>query len=239
MTMERKQVSFPRLLWRLGVLWVLFPLVFAVAFGGIGVYSLQQARLLDRYGIEGTATIDDKYTRTRRDSEGRTTTDYYLEYTFRPEGGMPMSAHDTVQRSFYNRVSEGDAIPIRYVPHRPDVHEVEPGSNKLIGWIFGGIGFVASVVALGLAGWMWTRKRSVLRAARHGEVRQARVTGLRRTNVQKNNQQMYVLQWTDAAGQTGESRMQTQEHLSGHPEGSVIVVYVDPQTGRGWWEEDF
>ncbi|MCC5985862.1 MAG: hypothetical protein JJU42_16015 [Rhodobacteraceae bacterium] len=239
MTMQRKQVSYPRLLWRLGALWVLFPLIFAVSFGGIGLYMLQQARLLDRYGIEGTAVIEDKYTRTGRDSDGRTTVTYYLSFTFRPEGGAPLSASESVQRGFYNQVREGDEIPIRYVAHRPELNEIEPGSSKLLGWVFGGIGLVAAVVSVGLAGWMWRRKLSVLRAARNGEVRQARVTGTRRTNVQKNNRQMYVLQWIDATGQDGESRMFPHDALSAYPAGSVIVVYVDPKTGRGWWEKDF
>jgi len=30
--------------------------------------------------------------------------------------------------------------------------------------------------------------------------------------------------------------MDAQETLLRHPIGSVIVVYIDPKTGRGWWE---
>ena len=239
MAMERKAVSLPRLLWRMGAVWVFFPLLFAVSFGAVGLYMLQQARLQDRYGVEGIAVVEEKYTRTGRDSDGRTTVTHYLSYSFRPEGGSPIQDSESVQRSFYNQVRVGDEIPIRYVPHRPEVNEIEPGVNKLIGWVFGGFGFLAAVASAGLAWWIWTRKRSVLRAARHGEVRQARVTGVRRTNVQKNNHQMHVLQWVDAAGQPGESRMYRMERLMDHPVGSVIVVYVDPVTGRGWWEEDF
>ena len=239
MAIQRKQVSYPRLLWRLGALRVLFPLLFAVSFGGVGLYTFQQAQLLDRYGIDGIATIEDKYTRTGRDSDGRTTVTYYLSYTFRPEGGSPLSDTESVQRSFYNQVRAGDEVPIRYVSHRPEVNEIEPGANRLIGWIFGGVGLIAAIVTVGLAWWMWKRKLSVLRAATKGEVRQARVTGMRQTNVQKNNRQMYVLQWVDASGQEGESRMYTHDALSDYPAGSVIVVYVDPKTGRGWWEEDF
>ena len=239
MAMQRKEISYPRLLWRMGALWALFPVVFAVTFGTIGVLSLQEARLLDRHGIDGMAIIEDKFTRTRRDSEGRTTTDHYLAYTFTPEGSLPLSAQDTVGRNLYMQVRVGDDVPIRYVPHRPEVHEIDPGSAKVLGWIFGGIGGLAALISVGVAVWMWQRKQSVLRAARQGEVRQARVTGLRRTNVTKNNHPMYVLQWVDAAGDGGVSRMRAQGDFADHPEGSVIVVYVDPKTGRSWWEEDF
>ncbi len=237
--MQRKEISYPRLLWRMGALWALFPVVFAVAFGTIGVLSVQKARLLDRHGVDGIATIDDKFTRTTRDSEGRNRTTHYLAYTFTPEGRAPISDRDSVGRSFYTQVRVGDDVPIRYVPHRPEVHEIDPGATALMGWVFGAIGLGAAGASVGVGGWMWRRKQSVLRAARHGEVRQARVTGLRRTNVQKNKRPMHVLQWVDASGDHGESRMGPQEGFAPYPEGSVIVVYVDPQTGQGWWEEDF
>ncbi|TVS00521.1 MAG: hypothetical protein EA407_14530 [Rhodobacteraceae bacterium] len=104
------------------------------------------------------------------------------------------------------------------------------------GAIFTSVGALIVLVGLGLGGWMVGRKLSVLRALREGEIREARVTGIRETNVRKNKVRQYVLDWVDASGTPGSSMMDRFDRLADHSDGSVITVYIDPKTGRGWWE---
>ena len=102
---------------------------------------------------------------------------------------------------------------------------------------FGVVGAIAGAVGIGLAGWMGLRKLSILRALRHGEVREARVTAVTEAKARINNKPQYVLEWVDAAGAAGRSMMTRDTKLAPYPPGSVIVVYVDPVTGRGWWDQ--
>ena len=82
------------------------------------------------------------------------------------------------------------------------------------------------------------RSASLFRAAVSGEVREARVEGIRDTGVTVNKVRQFALQWVDAVGQTGESLGHPGDRLDTWPVGSIILVYADPKTGATWWEED-
>lgn len=77
---------------------------------------------------------------------------------------------------------------------------------------------------------------SAIRAARDGEIREARVTAHHDANFHVNRVGMFRAEWTDATGQSGRSRLRAQAALP--PPGSVIVVCADPRTGRTWWTGD-
>lgn len=239
---QRKSVSVPRMIWRMGGLWVLFPLVFAVTFGGIGIHALHEARLVDRYGVEGFAVITDRETRTRRDSEGRTQTSYHLSYRFemegRASGDIWQEGSQSVSQRFYNRHRVGDRVPVVYVPHDPRRSQVEPGRDLILGAVFGGVGAMSLLLTLGLGWWMWQRKLSAIRALQHGEMRQARVTGHSMTSLRVNDQPRYAVDWIDATGARGRTGPLSPKRLALAPIGSTIVIYVDPETDRGWWEEE-
>lgn len=235
--MERKQIGLWRLARRLGLFWALFPLAFALVFGGVAISMGAQAALLAREGVIGEAEVLARQIERRRDSDGRETVSYYLTYTYLPEGrAEPIEKRQGVSRTLYDQVREGQIIPVTYAWTRPERATLDPAHDRFGVILFGSIGGIGMLVSLGLGGWMLSRKMSVLRALRHGEVREARVTGLRRSNVAKNKVPQYMLDWVDAAGQTGTSMMDSQTRLQAHPIGSVIVVYIDPKTGRGWWE---
>ncbi len=89
---------------------------------------------------------------------------------------------------------------------------------------------------LAWAGFGAMRATSALRAARRGEVREARVIAHARAGRRRGAPRR--LAWRDARGQRGESRPRPEGALDHLPVGSVVVVYADPLTGRGWWEED-
>lgn len=235
--MERKRIGLWRLARRLGLFWALFPLAFALTFGWVAISMGAQMALLAREGVIGEAEVLTRQIERRRDSDGRETLTYYLSYTYLPEGrAEPIEKRQGVSRRLYEQVREGQIIPVTYAWTQPERATLDARHDRFGVILFGSIGGIGMLVSLGLGGWMVSRKLSVLRALRHGEVREARVTGMRRTAVQKNRQPQYVIDWEDAAGSTGTSMMAGQSKLLDHPIGSVIVVYIDPKTGRGWWE---
>lgn len=235
--MERKPFSFWRVARRLGLFWLGLPLIFALAFGGVAISMGAQMILLARDGVTGEAEVIARQIERRRDSDGKESVTYFLRYSYLPEGhAQRLVKRQSVSRRLYDQVQEGQVIPVTYAWTRPERATVDARHDRFGLILFGVFGGIGAVVALGLGGWMISRKLSVLRALRRGEVREARVTGLRRTNVQKNKVQQYVIDWEDAAGQKGSSMMESQASLLHHPIGSVIVVYIDPKTGRGWWE---
>ncbi len=236
--MERKPVSFRRLVRRLGLYWLAFPLLFALVFGGVGVAMTRNAVLLAREGVVTQALVLDKQIETRRSSDGKTSTTYHIRYSYHPnERAEPITRRQSVSRSLYRQADTGAQIPVTYAWSNPDRASIDPAHDRIGAYIFGGFGALATLISLGLGGWMLGRKLSILRALRTGDVREARVTAIRETNVRKNKDRQYVIDWVDAAGESGTSMMDGFDALSMHPEGSVIVVYVDPKTGRGWWED--
>lgn len=234
--MERRRVSVRRLFTR-HFIWVpLLPLTVAAGLALFSTHELRKAARLDLHGAEAIARVIDRDIRTRRDSEGRTTTEYRVEYHFQPATGEPVTTRRTVSRATYNALAPGSELPVRYIAHDPQVNEIEPGQSRRTGRFLGLIALPFALVGLVAAVWIGRRKLTLLRAAWSGEVRQARVEDVEVTNVQVNGRTQYRLRWRDAAGAEGRSGMHDHNDLP--PQGSVIVVYVDPRSGRGWWEED-
>jgi len=234
--MERRQTSGFGLAWR-HHLWVpLIPAVTAVILLLVGQSLGRDAALLDLHGAEATATVTDREIVERRDSDGHRSTDYRLRIDFTASSGVRVSDWDSVSRETYDSLQAGDTMPVRYVAHDPAIFEVEPGQTAFSARLFSGIGFAILAVAAGIGAFLGRAIPSKRRAAARGAVREARVTAHLRTNVRVNGRTRWRLTWTDAVGETGRSDMHRQDDLP--PVGNVIVVYLDPRSGRGWWEED-
>lgn len=234
--MQRRHISWRRLFTRHFIWAPLIPALIALITGAIASHQLRTAELLDIYGIEATATITARDIRRSRDSEGNERVEYYVTARFQPATGPEVTTRHSVSRTRFEALPPGTETPLRYVGHDPAISEIEPGRAALTGRILGWLAAAGMVVALGIAFWVGRRKASLFRAARRGEVRQARVTGRVVTNTRINGHRQYRLTWTDAAGSAGRSGLFRAEVLP--PEGSVIVVYVDGRSGRGWWEEE-
>lgn len=234
--MERRRASWGRLFLR-HFLWVpLIPAVTGVILLLVGQALGREADLLDLHGVETVATILDREIVTRRDSDGRVSTDYRVRIGFQPSSGAPVDRWNSVQRETYDRLQPGDTLPVRYVLHDPAIHEVEPGRTAFAAWMFRLFGTVILTVAGGV---LWFLGRDIpakRRAAADGAVRQARVTEHLSTNFRVNGQPRWRLAWTDAVGDTGRSGLHRLTDLPAV--GAVIVVYLDPRSGRGWWEND-
>lgn len=235
--MQRKPIGWMRVV-RRQMLWLpLVPLLFAAVFGTIAWYQAGQAQLLDRHGVETFATVTDRQTRTQRNSDGDERTEYLLSYRFDAGLGEVITGRQSVDRALYLATAVGDQIPLRYVAHHPDIHEIESGESRFLSLIFGAFAALFGAVGLGLGLWMVRRKASLIRAARDGEVRQAEVLGHQASSITVNDRPLMQARWRDAAGETGVTSAGRTETLP--PVGAVIVVYIDPISGRGWWEGDF
>lgn len=234
--MERKPVRYLHLIRRLGLWWLGVPVLFTLIFGGIGLVELRKSLLIGRDGVVIEGVVVAKWIdRTERD--GRTEETHRLRYEYTPpERGTVLTRTENVSVQRYRRVSVGDPIEVHYVWSRPDIATLDPGRDRFGAVLFSFFAVIAGCVSLGFAIWMIGRKLSAIRALRAGEVREARVTGHHQTNTQINKVWQYQLEWVDAAGVTGRSLMAPMSKLAAYPVGSVIVIYVDPKTGRGWWD---
>jgi len=237
-SIQRKQVSWKRLFLR-HHLWIpMIPLLIGAVFSAIGWVVIAQANRLDRDGLDAVAIVTARDIRTERDRDGNNRTRYLLSYEFSPGSGERVVARASVARETYNQAQVGQTMAVRYLPEDPGTNRLAAeGSGRGTALIFGLIGLVTLGAGLVVAWFMLRHKASLLRAARRGEVREARVTQHSPTNTQVNGRTMYRFHWVDAMGTPGQSAMTDYADLPALD--SVVRVYVDPRSGRGWWEGDF
>jgi len=236
--MQRREVSLFRLALRQHVWVLLLPLAIGLVFGAVALSEGAKAQRLAQQGAVAMAEVIDRQAESRRDSEGRTQWTYYLTYRFDLPGGVTQTTRESVGQRFYNSVQRGDRLPVTYLPEDPGLSEIEPGSRLFLSRVFGAVSILLLAVSMGGGAWFWKRSAKILRAARHGEVREARVLSHEETNVSVNKRRMWRLHWRDATGSLGRSGLHRLEELAPHPSGSVIVVYVDPESGQAFWEEE-
>jgi hypothetical protein len=235
--MERKPVNLWHLTRRLGLLWVALPLILALVFGWVGAALWSTSVVMAREGVQVQGFVIDKQAERRRDSNGNISINYFITYAYAPERQTQIIEKRVgVTQKMYRSAEPGGPIMVTYAWSQPDRASLDPKSDRFGAVIFSTFAAIAALVTLGLGWWMIGRKVSAIRALRSGEVREARVTALRHTHVTKNRVAQYVLDWVDATGQKGTSLMASAEKLANYPTGSVIVIYVDPKTGRGWWD---
>ncbi|MCC1480773.1 hypothetical protein J1C52_03865 [Roseibaca sp. Y0-43] len=236
--MQRKPLSYPRLIWRLGLVWLLAPLVFGLLFTHGALTTLAEYRALQRDGVQGETQVIAKEVVRQQDSDGDAQLSYYLTHRFRPEGyTQTITTRQRVDRGVYLGVAEGDFLPVTYVWNQPERNTLDP-KRDMFGVVFFGLaGAIGLLMALGGAVWGWGRMASARRALLHGEVREARVSDIRKLRHTVNKAARYRVIWQDAAGESGHSLPASPNLALGLAPGDVIVVYIDPLSGRGWWQK--
>jgi len=212
-----------------------------LALGAAGVTAVFMAlayfgsRTADRLATEGaetSATVTDK----RRTSDSDGGTDYTIRYSF-DLGAEVIEDRQDVSLGFYNRVQEGDQIPVRYWTGDPSVSEVEAGEAATTGLI-GKIGTALSgIFALIFGRLAWRRASHATWLARHGFRRQVTIADHQETNVTINDTRQWKATWREADGREGATRMARRDNL---PEiGSQISILIDPENRRAsMWEGD-
>jgi hypothetical protein len=234
--MERRKVTVLGLFWR-HFLWLpLIPAAISLVFLSMAAARFANADLLARHGITVTGQVIDREIFQRRNPDGPDTRNYHVIYSFRTLAGQEGRGRAAVSLARYNSLPIGSPLQVTYAEVDPSVSTLNPGARQYSGWGLGGFGLLAALGAVVLGWFLLGLKRSALRAAREGEVREAQVSALMPGSLRVRGEQYYQMEWRDAAGATGQSR---NHSLSKLPErGSLIVVYVDPITGKGWWEND-
>jgi hypothetical protein len=235
---QRKSLSYPRLIWRLGLVWLVAPLVFGLLFTYGALTTLSDYRALQRDGVLGETEVIAREVARQRSSDGDVQLTYYLTHRFRPEGyTQTITTRQRVDRGVYQSVAEGDLMPITYVWNQPERNSLDPKRDMFGVVFFGLVGAVGLLVAFGGAVWGWGRLASARRALLHGEVREARVSDIRKLRHTVNKSARYRVTWQDATGQAGQSLNASPDLALAHGVGDVIVVYVDPVSGRSWWQK--
>lgn len=92
--------------------------------------------------------------------------------------------------------------------------------------------FGAGAILLALR---WRDTWSMWRAARSGEVRQARVSHFSNSRWHSDGFPLTRMHWSDALGTAGQTPAARRDRFPAR--GTTIIVYVDPATGRTWWED--
>jgi hypothetical protein len=235
---QRQPVSLGRLFVR-HFLWVpLIPLMVGLVFSLVGWVIVGSENRLARDGVDTVALVIDRNIRTERNSDGNNVTRYYIRYRFSPSSGETVEGRVAVSRDSYRNYEAGQSVTVRYLPDDPGTNRLAgEGSDRLVGQIIGAVGLLSLIGGAGLGWWLLRGKLSAIRAARHGEVREAEVVDHQVTNTAVNGRMQYRFRWIDAVRAEGQSTMMDYARLPAV--GTVVKVYVDPRTGRGWSEYDF
>lgn len=234
----RKPVSLWHLIKRMRLYFLAIPLLVTLVFGALALQHGARIQGLWREGVVVDALVLEREIIRQRDSDGKETLRYFLRYSYVPAWQVTArEQRQAVSRRLYDATHEGQIIPATHALSQPERVSVDLDHDRFGMIMLTLISTVALCVTVGLGWWLLGRKFSAIRALRYGEVRQARVTALQRTNTTINNRPQYRLTWRDAAGQDGQSMMGDYDSLSKLPIGSVIIVYIDPRTGTGWWED--
>lgn len=232
--MTRPKVSFRtygRHLWT----WMALILVISVLiFTPLAIMETRKARLLASEGVDTTGTVIDRGTTTSRNSSGSIRRNYYLLVEFTTQTGSNVRYRRSVSHSLYDATAQGASVPVRYAASNPSVAESVPGQTaRSARWLV----ILASVLGAGTLASLWALQRGVAaqkRAARDGERRTARV--LAHHKVGKARSKSYAIEWDDGV-KVQRTTAFNESQLP--PVGSDIVVYLDPRSGKGWWEREF
>lgn len=235
---ERQKISLGRLFVKH---WLWVPLILMLAgavFSVIGWVIIGQANRMEREGVEAVAVVTDRDIRTETRRDGDRVTRYYVTYRFNPTPDQTVTSRQSVSRTTYNALEVGQSVTVRYLPSDPGANQLaSEGSGRGGGMIFGLLGLLMLLTGGGIAWVLLRGKLSAIRAARWGEVREAQVLDHQITNTMVNGRAQYRYRWIDAARHEGQSTMMDYSRLPAP--GTVVRVYIDPRTGRGWSEHDY
>ncbi|TXS94099.1 DUF3592 domain-containing protein [Parahaliea maris] len=147
----------------------------------------------------------------------------YVNYTVE---GQSYSGSESVSRTFFDQLMEGDTLPISYLPESPETIWIEHYSSKeWFSWLrYGGL----AILALGayLIRGVWSYAGGAIRMLQSGERVAARVTGVK--DVSGSREKAYRLLWEDGEGATGQTLNLSEARKARYPVGSEIEIMRDP-----------
>ena len=228
-------------------LWLGLVLVVLMAVFGYGAsQTLGEAALLARDGIETSAVAIDRARDRHRSGTGRIRITYAIVLRYEDQTGAPHFARQPTSSSEYDNFEPGEVVALRYSASRPEIWELSDGGTQRTAWgaltgatIFG----VLAAASLGAYARGLFRQH---RAGRKGQPIVAEVTDIRRYGRRKGGKRppRAEMAWIGHAyggGATGliAGRTRPLPRADLPPEGSEITVWIDPKSGRGYWEGEF
>ncbi len=204
---------------------------------GISASRLYMADRLDAGGGYSAAVVTGKRFEQSTDSDGDTSTTYYVTFTYKGGAAGGQTVETSVGSGFYDDVGLQDRRVIRYLREEPTVIEYAPGRYRRIGNILRYIGLGVGLLGLSALWLLGQQTNRAIRARRDGDRRIAKVMDIRGTGVEVNDRQQARLVWREDDGKTGQSLMRDEAELrSLYKTGDRIVVF---RLGRyAVWEGD-
>lgn len=205
----------------------------AAVFLAVAAVQGYAAQRLAREGVQATATVTDRQITERRRTNGTRFETYAVTLAFTTAEGTPTEARSQVDRARYETLTLGTPLALTYAASDPALIELEPGATARRAAAIGALALLPLVMALVCGIWGLRENAAMARAARMGEARVGRVSGHK--PVGRRGQRARI---TWQAGElSGRSLSRRSAQLP--PVGRALNVYIDPRTGRGWWEGDY
>lgn len=177
--MAKRFFWFTRLFIRCGGWIALFPLLIGLSLTMSAITASKNAALMMNDGVETTATVLTKrYTPSSGDDQRgsqRQPATYAISFEYTPKQsrtpiepppikGPPIKAQKQVSAHYYNSVSVGQQITLRYLPQTPTVYELFHGALKKQSIADQIVGFAFAVIGFGACVWFAVTALKALRA---------------------------------------------------------------------------
>lgn len=190
-----------------------------------------------RNAVETEATVISLHEERLRSSNSDTIAPYMLYVDFTVDG-KSYGGYKAIRRSFYKKLSEGQTVPLLYLPDDPDTFWVEsfwakswPGRDLRF------YGLLAFAFGLFLIRGPWVHAGAAIRFLAEGERDTARVKEI--IDASSSRKQAYKLLWEGSNGELKETFKHGKEIRARYPVGSTIEIVRDPKGKMpAIWVED-
>ncbi len=208
-----KKNSHGRFFLIFGGIWLLF----SIPFGLAGYFMLQNEKIYENNSQIIQGKLLSKYiTEERKSGKKQSSKTYRLNYNFINEQGDEVKGKDSVDKTFWENLQEGQNLPIQIIPGQSaDKNRVpyEGRSDSLAAYIF--MGFSVLMFVLGTCFLVpYFRKRSIYkRLAREGISVEAEITGVGPGNLTINKVRQWLVRYSykDYQGKMHEGK---SDHLN-------------------------
>ncbi len=237
---------YRRLFWRLGLIWPLVLLLLALWLGVVAWEKTRDAALIARMGVQADVRIirTERVQRfgpersgvpVSRGRSGQIDRGYWVTFRFTPDGQAVVTKGEFVRRRVYDAARQGQAR-VTFAANNPQIATLDlrkRQSEAFVQWLFTALALAASG---GLGWWLTKRYHALLPILFRGERREAVVTALYATGTRIGRHDLGELEWRDSSDLSGTSLPERLDRLVAYPKGTRINVFIDPKTGRAWWD---
>lgn len=233
--MDRPYLSWRAYVSRLSFWFATILFLAALFLAAMGAIDIRHAVQLSRDGIDTRGTVVDHHITTARRRNGSQQRNHYIVVRFARENGETVDTVRGVSEAEYDTLAIGSTQAIRYSASSPEINELEPGATRRHAMVLLAGMLVTGMFGLWAAIATWRSLAAQRRAAQTGERRMARVVAHHGQG--RRSSKAFVAEWLDSAGLTGRTPSAHESKLPAI--GEEIPVYVDPRSGRGFWQGEY